>query len=257
MLKNEFRDNPTFAAIRERRIVRRFSRREVSKLLLFELLELSNITPSAFNLQPWHFIIVRNEQLKKLLYHLAMRQRQVREAPVVVVFAADSTAWQSSYDKVLSLSRDRRVISDKQAVFFRKTVNLLFRLNPCGVFGFFKRFAAPLVRLFEPTPQLMTSRAECLAYVKSQTMLAVSTFLTAAHAAGLKTALVEAFDEERVAKLLAMPKSMTVASIVCLGYSREDEHGLTPVTLELQEKLSLDIFNNKLDLEKIARKTQH
>jgi len=238
--------NSTFDAIRRRASVRRFSTEDVSDSLIAELLDLANRAPSGYNLQPWHFILVRNPELKQLMRHIAMDQIQVAEAPAVVVFAADPDAWKNSYEKVLELGRKTNQMSAERVARYRKFVRVLFRNGPAGSIGFVKRIIIPFLRMTRPTPNMITSRQEAIQYVRAQTMFAASTFMIAAKSAGLDTSPMEGFDEERLKKLLAVPKSMTIPIIIAVGRPL-DETAFTPgIRLPLEQKLSLDLFPNKV-----------
>jgi len=239
--------NPTFEAIWTRSAVRSFSSQEIPENLLVELLELANRAPSGFNLQPWHFVLVRSEELKTLLKHVAMEQVQVVEAPSVVVFAADPHAWKNSYEKVLALGRENSSMADARVKRYRSLVRFIFRSGPLGIFGLAKKVFIPIRRLFIPTPFIITSHSEAVQYVRSQTMLSAATFMIAAKAAGLDTSPLEGFDEERLKKLLAIPRSFTVPIIVAVGYSKDrGEQGTPTVRLPLEQKLSLDLYPNRV-----------
>ncbi len=234
-----------FQAITNRRSVRNYSQKEVPDKLLLELLELTNLAPSSFNIQPWQFLIVRDANLKKLLYRVAMNQRQVVEAPVTVVFIADPVVWQNGFPEVLSESSRLGTMSEKQILAHRRAVNLFFRTGPLGFYGLAKRIAVPLRRLFAPTPGLVTSKAEAAQYVRSQTMLAAATFMIAASAAGLGTSPMEGFDEYRLKRLLAIPMRFTVPVIISIGYATDPPEAKRSVRLPLADKLSWDLFGRR------------
>ena len=240
------RNNPTFDAIRKRHAARHFSSREIPDPVIIELLELANRAPSGFNLQPWHFVLVKNADLRKLLMHVAMDQPQVGEAPMTVVFIADPRVWRTTYGRVLSLGIDSKRMTERHAAFNRKMVNLLFRTGPLGIYGLGKKIAVPLRRLLKPTPNVITSQQEAAHYVRSHTMLAAMTFMVAAKSIGLDTSPMEGFDEERLKKLLAIPSWMTVPVIISIGYPLDDETPPASVRLPLEEKLSLDLFPNRV-----------
>ena len=75
-------------AIKKRRSVRSFSREEVSESSLGELLEAMRCAPSAGNLQPWEFVVVRDREAKERLAEAAGGQTFLAEAPVVIVVCA-------------------------------------------------------------------------------------------------------------------------------------------------------------------------
>lgn len=243
--------NFTFDAIRRRSAVRRFSTAEIPETLLVELMDLANRAPSGFNLQPWHFIIVRNRELRQLMKHVAMEQAQVAEAPAIVIFAADPEAWKNSYEAVLELARQTKTMTDDRIVRYRTLVRMYFKNGPLGLFGFAKRIFLPIRRMIRPTPTIVTSRQEAVHYVRSQTMLAAATFMIAAQSAGLETSPIEGFDEERLKKLLAIPKSMTIPIIIATGYRLDEALANPTARLPLEQKLSLDLFPNKAKLRPV------
>ena len=245
--------NFTFGVIRKRQAVRRFSSRPIPDPLLHELLELTNRAPSGFNLQPWHFVVVVDHEVKRLLHHIAMDQIQVAEAPVTVVFVADPDSWKKPYDKVLQKGTTAGVISKQYAEQLRNSVSLVFRHGPFGLVGFIKKIAMPIRRLSKPTPHTITSRSDAVAYVRSQTMLAVGTFLLAAESAGLASCPMEGFDEDRLKRLLAIPRRMTVPAIVTIGYMVDGDTTPYSVRTSLEEKVSIDLFSNTLAKRKVPK----
>ena len=236
--------NPVFQAIRDRRAVRRYSAKTVPDDLLLELLELANRAPSGFNLQPWHFIVVRDPNIKKLLSHVAMDQPQVVEAPVTVVFVANSRSWKEPYSRVLELGQQSGSLSERAHAMYKKRVPTIFRTSPLGIFGFGKKIVIPILRLFRPTPSAVTSHQEAIQYVRLQTMIAAATFMIAARGAGLDTSPMEGFDEDRLKRLLNIPSYMSVPIIIPVGYALETSTSPQSVRLSLKEKLSFDLFTN-------------
>jgi nitroreductase len=75
-------------AIRERRSIRAFTDREITDKEAELLVEAACLAPSAGNLQPWEFVIVRDPGLKRKLVEAAHGQSFVSEAPVVFVVCA-------------------------------------------------------------------------------------------------------------------------------------------------------------------------
>ncbi|MFN8390547.1 MAG: nitroreductase family protein [Bdellovibrionota bacterium] len=236
--------NTTFDAIRERSSIRRFSTAEIPEPLLVELLELANCAPSGFNLQPWHFVLVRSRELKQLLKHIALDQPQASEAPAVVAFAADPNAWKTSYEEVLSLGLRTGQMSQRHVDSYRRSVKLVFWIGPFGIFGVVKKIGVLLRRLVRPTPTIVSSRQDAVQYVRAQTMLAAATFMIAAKAAGLDSSPMEGFDEERLKKLLAIPSSFTVPLLIAVGYPLDETSISNSVRLPLERKLSLDLYSN-------------
>ena len=77
-------------AIKGRRSIRTFEGGEdVSKETVEGLIDAARWAPSAGNIQPWEFIIVRRSELKKKLAEAALGQSFIADAPVVIVVCAD------------------------------------------------------------------------------------------------------------------------------------------------------------------------
>ena len=77
-------------AIKGRRSVRAFKSGEnVSEKTVEKLIDAARWAPSAGNIQPWEFIVVRKSEIKKRLAGAAFDQSFIEEAPVVIVVCAD------------------------------------------------------------------------------------------------------------------------------------------------------------------------
>ena len=72
-------------AILKRRSVRSYLNKEVEEEKLREVLEAGRLAPSACNIQPWKFVVVRNEETRKKMVRACANQKFVGEAPVLVV----------------------------------------------------------------------------------------------------------------------------------------------------------------------------
>lgn len=71
--------------IKERRSVRRYKADPIPGDVLHRVLEAARFSPSGKNLQPWKFILVREESLKHRLVHACVGQKFVAQAPLLVV----------------------------------------------------------------------------------------------------------------------------------------------------------------------------
>ena len=78
-----------YALIKVRRSVRAYQDKPIPDEVLNRLLEAARWAPSARNLQPWKFIVVKAADLRQALGHAANEQMFVAQAPVVI--AAVST----------------------------------------------------------------------------------------------------------------------------------------------------------------------
>src|SRR3954469_13320363 len=76
-------------AAERRRSIRSYAVDAIPEADLRELLRLTARAPSAFNVQPWRFIVVQDEKLKAELAAAANGQQQVLRAPAVIVLYSD------------------------------------------------------------------------------------------------------------------------------------------------------------------------
>jgi len=79
----------TFECIKSRRTVRKYDKKDVPHEIIGQIIFAGSQAPSAGNMQPWVFIVVKEEETKKELSTAALRQDFIFKAPVVIVVAAD------------------------------------------------------------------------------------------------------------------------------------------------------------------------
>jgi len=84
-------------AIKSRRSVRAFTNKPVSDEEVMKLIDAARWAPSAGNIQPWEFVIVRNPEIKRGLSAAALDQTFIEEAPVVIVVCANQLRSGSGY----------------------------------------------------------------------------------------------------------------------------------------------------------------
>ncbi|MDI7261368.1 MAG: nitroreductase family protein [Thermodesulfobacteriota bacterium] len=92
----------TIETIKQRRSINFFQPGQtLSDEKLKELLEIANLAPSSFNLQPWKIIAVRDPEKKKILKKCAFDQPKVEEASAVLIMVADPRGVEENIDRVL------------------------------------------------------------------------------------------------------------------------------------------------------------
>jgi len=98
-------------AIKKRQSVRSYQDKEIPEEILQQILEAGRLAPSAKNNQPWKFIIVKDNNLKKKLISACKNQGFVGEASVVIVGCAINPSYKMgsgdySYSIDLSIALD-------------------------------------------------------------------------------------------------------------------------------------------------------
>jgi nitroreductase len=74
-----------FDTIVNRRSVRGYSPNPIPAAVMGKLRQAMRFAPSACNYQPWHFILVADEQLRQQIAEASMGQMWMAEAPLIVV----------------------------------------------------------------------------------------------------------------------------------------------------------------------------
>jgi nitroreductase len=88
--------------IRERYSVRSFSDQQPSDEQILDILEAARLAPSWMNVQPWHFIVIKDNETKELLSKLAHGQPHVAKAPVIIACCGNTSAWNpENFRKIL------------------------------------------------------------------------------------------------------------------------------------------------------------
>jgi nitroreductase len=185
--------------------------------------------PSGMNTQPYTCVVLRDQADRDNLANamLDMNKRKVKEAPVVVVFAADlGLFWHAFPHAPFSLRTDfahlqvvrgtcitepsRRVplIQERKLGHSDTPEEIEKIVNTLNKFSF--EGADPQTPGYVPT----------IAWSYKQTILAAATFLYAAQAAGLSTCPMEGFDEANVRKVLEIPDRYSVPIVISCGYPK-------------------------------------
>jgi len=82
-----------FEGIRTLLAVRRYQDKPVPDAIVRKILEAGRLTRSAMNLQPWHFIVVRDRETLKKLGALARSGPYIAQAPLAIVVAIDKSGY--------------------------------------------------------------------------------------------------------------------------------------------------------------------
>lgn len=75
--------------IEERRSIRKYKNRQVEEEKIREILESGRIAPSGSNTQPWHFIVIKSEEMRKKVSYVCHDQKWMLQAPVFIACVAD------------------------------------------------------------------------------------------------------------------------------------------------------------------------
>lgn len=177
-------------AAHHRRSIRAYTAEPIPAADLDAILEDTRLAPSAWNLQPWRFVVVRDPALKAKLGEAAYGQKQVNGAPAVIVIHTDMADTLASLDTLV-----RPGASPEQAAGFRRMIE--------GAFA-------------------GKSEEEREAWAAAQAHIALGFLLLAAEARGYATSPMAGFEPEKVKTLLGLPAHTRVAAMVAIGHGAEE-----------------------------------
>src|SRR5947209_5203027 len=111
---------PVPDAILKRRAVKSFRPDPIDPDLLRRIVELTVAAPSSYNLQDWRIVLVRSPGQRAALQKAAFGQRQVAEAPVTFVFAADAAAATKDLSPILDVGLASGAWTPQTVEYFKK-----------------------------------------------------------------------------------------------------------------------------------------
>ena len=78
-------------ALRTRRSIRSFTEKPVSREIIEQVIDAARLAPTANNMQPWEFIVVTDEAIRKQIAGVTEYGKFIADAPVcIAVFCKDS-----------------------------------------------------------------------------------------------------------------------------------------------------------------------
>src|SRR5439155_14781644 len=137
--------------------------------------------------------------VKARLRVACMDQRQVEEAPAVIVFVGDRRVVDHQFEEILAQERAAGAVNAEYERLLRKFVPLAFGHGPAGLGWLAKAVGAPVLGLVTPTPSIPAVFKRY--WLTKQVMLSAMVLMLAAASAGLASVPMEGFDERRVKRV--------------------------------------------------------
>ena len=189
-------------AIKDRRATPGFLPDPVPENDLKKILEAGLSAPSAYNLQPWRFVVVREAEQRARLRQAAMNQPKVEEAPVVIVACADLEGWRSGdLDEIIRLAQQHGYGDEARYASMRKNIANFFSA-PGNAGGLAPDFAV---------------------WANRQTMIAFTTMMWTAEVLGYDTAPMEGFYEDQVKATVGIPVHVRVVALLAIGHRKGED----------------------------------
>ncbi len=90
----------TTEAIRARRAAKHFDpNHEMTKQEIEQILSLAILSPTAFNIQNWRFVVVRDAELRQNIRTVAWDQAQITDCSLLVILCADLKSWEKQPER--------------------------------------------------------------------------------------------------------------------------------------------------------------
>ena len=171
-------------AVQQRRSIKHFDPHHVmTDNEIKELLSLAILSPTAFNIQNWRFVVVTDKALRQKIRAVSWGQAQVEEASLLIVLVADLMAW-------------------------NKEPSRYWKDAPKPV----QDYLVPAIQqYYDGKPEVQRDEA-----MRSCGMAAMNIMLTA-KSMGYDTCPMDGFDFDQVSTLLNLPKDHAPAMFVCVG----------------------------------------
>ena len=100
-----------FEAVKKRHSTRAYELTSVPEEKLNRILEAARLAPSAGNVQPWHFIIVKNREKRETLAKGGRYARFLAESPIVIVGCGDQKASPNWYVVDVAIAMQNMVLT--------------------------------------------------------------------------------------------------------------------------------------------------
>jgi nitroreductase len=204
------------SAIIQRRSIKTFKSDPISSEILNKLIELTVAAPSSFNVQSWRIILVQDEAQKVALSEAAWKQKQIIQAPVTFVFAADTSAGEKDLTPILEQGLITGAWNEKTVNYFRDAI-----------------------------PQFQESLGEKRReYAIKDAIIAATHLVLAAESLGLSSCFMNGWVEDQVKAVIGASddSDIAIAVLVPVGYPAEPR--LNPGRLPFSYNISVDKINN-------------
>lgn len=171
-------------AIETRRSIKAYdTNHEMTQAEIDRLMSLAMLSPTAFNIQNWRFVLVQDKELRKQVRAVSWDQAQVTDASLLIVLTADLKSWEKQPERYWQNApkpvQDFLVPAIGQYYAGREQVQRDEAMRSCG--------------------------------------MAAMTIMLAAKEMGYDSCPMDGFDFDAVAKLLNLPADHTPAMFVAVG----------------------------------------
>jgi nitroreductase len=171
-------------AIKARRSVKHYDpSHEMSNEEIENLLKLTILSPTAFNIQNWRFVVVRDKELRQKIRTAAWDQAQVTDASLFIILCADLNAFSTNPERYW------RNAAPEVQDFMLPAIDNYYRDKP------------------------RVQRDEAM----RSCGIAAQSLMLAAKDMGYDSCPMDGFDFEAVGELIKLPEDHVIAMFVAIG----------------------------------------
>ncbi|MBL4852881.1 nitroreductase family protein [bacterium AH-315-J19] len=178
-------------AIKQRRAIKQFDpAHEMPGATENEILSLAMLSPTAYNIQNWRFVVVKDGALREQIKQAAWGQAQVTDSSLLVILCADLKAWEKKPERYWA----------------NASQNVRETMLPM-IDGYYRDKA-------------QVQRDEAM----RSCGIAAQTLMLAAKAMGYDSCPMDGFDFDKVGELINLPDDHVVTMFVAIGKAAGDAY---------------------------------
>jgi nitroreductase len=178
-------------AISKRRAVKQFdTNHQMTPAEIEQLFNLTLLSPTAFNIQNWRFVLVKDPELRSAIRTVSWNQAQVTDSSLLIVLCADLKAWEKQPERYW-----RNAAQETQ-----------------------KLMLPTIDRYYRNLEQVQRDEAMRSCGIAAQTLM------LSAKAMGYDSCPMDGFDFEAVSKLINLPEDHVIAMFVVIGKALTPAH---------------------------------
>lgn len=171
--------------------------KKVSKEDLNILLEAARLSASSYGLQPYHFFVIENNDVRSKLREVSWNQSQITDASYLLVLANKPTFDDSLVDNYIDNVIETRGVSKKDLE------------------GYSQMMKGALLDLPDAQKNSWTS---------DQTYIALGNLMTIAAEMEIDTCPMEGFDKAQYNEILGLnDKNLSASVVLAVGYRADDD----------------------------------
>ena len=179
----------TAAAIKTRRSIKQFDPdHRMTDEGINELLSLAILSPTAFNIQNWRYVVVSDQELRKQIRSVAWDQAQVTDASLFIILCADLKAWEK-----------------EPARYWRHASAEVHEFMIPAIDGYYRG-----------KDQVQRDEAMRSCGITAQTLMLAATSM------GYESCPMDGFDYDKVGELIKLPEDHVIAMFVAIGKGTKD-----------------------------------